>query len=90
LKSGSKKEIVQKKSEKTQWAWYPEKVGDYIIGVVVTDEMEIKETKIEFFVKEILFTEKEVAAFLKIWPDFNFQFLKIPWYLIYPRQEVEH
>jgi outer membrane protein assembly factor BamB len=90
VKSGSKKEIVQEKSEKTQWAWYPEKVGEYIIGVVVTDEREKEETKIEFFIKEILFTEKEIAAFLKIWPDFNFQFLKIPWYLIYPRQEVEH
>ncbi len=85
MKSDSKKEIVQEKSEKTKWAWYPEEVGDYIIGVVVTDEMEKEETEIKFFIKEILFTKKEIAAFLKKWPDFNFQFLKIPWYLIYPR-----
>jgi len=80
----SKKEILQEKSEKARYSWYPEKAGNYAIGVTVTDEKEKVEATLKFSVVEEIFLEKEKekAEFLKMWPIFNKQFLRIPWYLI--------
>jgi len=51
LKEGENKEIVQEKSEKNSWVWFPEKEGNYIVGVEVVDEKESKTVKIPFVIK---------------------------------------
>lgn len=51
LKEGEIKEVVQEKSEKNSWAWFPEKEGAYIVGVNVVDEKESAEAEIPFVIK---------------------------------------
>jgi hypothetical protein len=52
LKERKEERIVQEKSEKNSWAWFPEKEGDYIVGVKVVDEKESMKTEIPFVIKK--------------------------------------
>jgi outer membrane protein assembly factor BamB len=52
LKERKEEKIVQEKSEKNSWAWFPEKEGDYIVGVKVVDEKESMKTEIPFVIKK--------------------------------------
>lgn len=52
LKEGEKREVVQEKSEKNSWVWFPEKEGDYIVGVKVVDEKESINAEISFVIKK--------------------------------------
>ena len=48
LKKGNEEEIVQEKSEKESWVWFPEKAGEYVVKVRVTDEKESVSAEIAF------------------------------------------
>lgn len=48
LRRGEKVEAVQEKSEKNTWTWFPEKEGEYMVGVRVFDEKERASTEIPF------------------------------------------
>ncbi len=52
LREGREERIVQEKSERNSWAWFPEKEGNYIIGVRVVDEKESMKTEIPFVIKK--------------------------------------
>ncbi len=52
LKEGEEERIVQEKSERDSWAWFPEKEGDYIVGVRVVDEKESMKAEIPFVIKK--------------------------------------
>jgi outer membrane protein assembly factor BamB len=52
LKKGEEERIVQKKSERNSWTWFPEKEGDYVVGVKVVDEKESKKAEIPFVIKK--------------------------------------
>ena len=52
LKEGREEKIVQGKSERNSWAWFPEKEGDYIVGVKVVDEKESMKAEIPFVIKK--------------------------------------
>ncbi|MCK4430328.1 MAG: hypothetical protein KAW19_03405, partial [Candidatus Aminicenantes bacterium] len=52
IKKGKEKEIVKEKSEQNSWAWFPEKEGTYIVGIVVVDEKEKAEAEISFVVEK--------------------------------------
>jgi len=51
LKKGDEEEIVQERSEKESWVWFPEKAGEYVIGVRVTDGKESASAEIPFKVE---------------------------------------
>ncbi|MGD8534440.1 MAG: PQQ-binding-like beta-propeller repeat protein [Candidatus Aminicenantes bacterium] len=51
LKEGEERVIVQEASEKNSWAWFPEKAGDYVVGVRVFDEKENVTAEIPFIVQ---------------------------------------
>lgn len=51
LKDGGKKDIVQEKSEKKSWTWFPSKEGTYKISVVVFDEKEHTEAEISYVIE---------------------------------------
>jgi len=51
LKEGEEETIVQESSEKNKWVWFPEKMGDYVIGVRVVDEKEAASAEISFTVQ---------------------------------------
>ena len=50
LREGEEERVVQEKSERNSWAWFPEKEGDYIVGVKVVDEKESMKTGIPFVI----------------------------------------
>ncbi len=52
LKEGEEERIVQEKSERNSWAWFPEKEGDYIVGVKVVDEKESMKAETPFVIKK--------------------------------------
>jgi len=51
LKEGEEKVIVQEGSENNSWAWFPEKAGDYVVGVRVFDGKENVTAEISFTVQ---------------------------------------
>lgn len=51
LKEGEEKVIVQEGSENNSWVWFPEKAGDYVIGVRVFDGKENVFAEIPFTVQ---------------------------------------
>lgn len=51
LKKGEEEEIVQERSERDSWVWFPEKAGEYVVGVRVTDEKESASIEIAFKVE---------------------------------------
>jgi len=63
MEEKGEKLIVQEKSDKNTLTWYPDKVGTYAIGVVVTDEKEIAEIEIPFVI------EKKDNLRLKWWQE---------------------
>ena len=52
LKEGEEEVVVQESSETNFWVWFPEKTGDYIVGVRVFDGKENASSEIPFSVKE--------------------------------------
>jgi len=52
MKGKGEKVIVQEKSDKNTWTWYPDKAGSYAIGIVATDEKERAETEIPFVIEK--------------------------------------
>jgi hypothetical protein len=48
LQSGEEKTVVQKESERNSWVWFPEKQGDYTVGVRVRDEKSTREAEVLF------------------------------------------
>lgn len=52
LKEGKEERIVQEKSERNSWIWFPEKEGDYIVGVKVADEKENMKREIPFVIEK--------------------------------------
>ncbi len=52
LQEGGEKKIVQEKSGRNSWAWFPEKEGSYIVGVKVFDEKESMKEEIPFVIKK--------------------------------------
>jgi hypothetical protein len=52
LKTGEKREVVQKASDEDTWTWYAEAVGSYSVGVNVTDEKQSKEIEIPFVIEK--------------------------------------
>ena len=51
LKKGNEEEIVQERSEKESWVWFPEKAGEYVVVVRVTDEKESASAEIPFTIE---------------------------------------
>lgn len=51
LKEGEEEIIVQESSERNSWAWFPEKTGDYVVGVRVFDGKENVSAEIPFSVQ---------------------------------------
>lgn len=49
---GSNKAVLQEKSEKNSWTWYPEREGIFRIGILVTDEKEKRELDIPFVIQK--------------------------------------
>lgn len=52
LIEGEEEVVVQESSENNSWAWFPEKTGDYIVGVRVFDGKENASAEISFSVQE--------------------------------------
>lgn len=52
LKEGENQTVVQEKSNKSTWSWFPEKGGVYRVGVIVTDEKEEIKYEIPFVINE--------------------------------------
>ena len=52
LKEGNEEVVVQAGSETNSWVWFPEKTGDYIVGIRVSDGKENVSAEIPFSVKE--------------------------------------
>lgn len=57
MREGEQKSVVQKAGEKSSWAWYAEKEGNFVIGVRVSDEKQSKEAEVKFEVAKKV-TEK--------------------------------
>lgn len=51
LEDGGKKDIVQERSEKKIWTWFPSKEGTYKIIVVAVDEKEQAEAEISYVIE---------------------------------------
>lgn len=51
LKEGEEEIIVQESSERNSWAWFPEKTGDYVVGVRVFDGKEKVSAEIRFSIQ---------------------------------------
>jgi len=52
LREGEEERIGQERSEKKSWAWFPEKEGNFIVGVRVVDKKESREAEIPFVIKK--------------------------------------
>jgi len=52
LRSGTRRDTVQKESEKFLWKWYPDKEGVYGIGVRVRDARQMIEAEIPFEIQK--------------------------------------
>jgi outer membrane protein assembly factor BamB len=50
LKTGEKREVIQKTSEKDTWTWYADAEGSYSVGVKVTDEKQSREIEVPFVI----------------------------------------
>jgi outer membrane protein assembly factor BamB len=52
LKEGEVKKVMQAKSVKSSWVWFPEKEGEFIVGVEVTDEKQSLKEEMPFVIKK--------------------------------------
>jgi len=48
LRDGEVKTVVQPGSGRNSWVWYPEKEGNYTIGVKVTDQKQTREVELSY------------------------------------------
>ena len=53
MRMSEDKEIVQEKSEKNTWNWFPEREGIYKIGILVEDEKEKAEAETSFLIERV-------------------------------------
>ena len=60
IKQADSRSVTRPESEKYTWAWYADKVGDFTIGVKVTDDRQSMEAEIPFVIEKA--PEKEPAA----------------------------
>lgn len=52
VKTGDKREVAQKASEKSAWSWYAPAEGSYTLGVTVTDVRQSREAEIPFVIEK--------------------------------------
>ncbi len=52
LKEGEQIKIMQVKSEKNSWAWFPEKEAEFVVGVEISDEKQSLKEEIPFVIKK--------------------------------------
>jgi hypothetical protein len=52
VKTGDKREVIQKASEKSTWTWYAETEGAYTVGVAVTDAKQSREAEVPFVIEK--------------------------------------
>jgi outer membrane protein assembly factor BamB len=52
VKTGDKREVVQKASEKSAWTWHAAAKGTYTVGVTVTDAKQSREVEIPFVIEK--------------------------------------
>lgn len=52
IKSGDKREVAQKASEKSEWTWFAAAEGSYVVGVSVTDARELRESEVPFVIEK--------------------------------------
>jgi outer membrane protein assembly factor BamB len=52
VKSGDKREVAQKASEKSAWTWFAAAEGTYVVGVSVTDAKESRESEVPFIIEK--------------------------------------
>jgi outer membrane protein assembly factor BamB len=50
VKTGDKREVIQKASEKSSWTWYAPTEGTYTVGVTVTDAKQSREAEVPFVI----------------------------------------
>ncbi|MFC2157272.1 PQQ-binding-like beta-propeller repeat protein [Acidobacteriota bacterium] len=88
IKKKSGREILQPRSKKDQFPWYPSAKGSYNLGVTTYDNREKAETLIPFKVEEKIYTETEKAEFYLEWPSIRGMLLRIPWGVVYPTRKL--
>ncbi len=52
LKAGDEKKVIQEKSERSTCVWFPEKEGNYVIGVEISDEKQSMQKETAFVIKK--------------------------------------
>ena len=52
IRSGDKREVAQKASEKNTWTWYATAEGSYVLGVTVTDAKQSREAEIPYTIEK--------------------------------------
>jgi outer membrane protein assembly factor BamB len=52
VKTGDKREVAQKASEKSAWTWYASAEGSYTLGVTVTDAKQSREAEVPFVIEK--------------------------------------
>lgn len=52
VKTGDKREIAQKASEKSAWSWFAPAEGSYTVGVTVTDARQSREASVTFIIEK--------------------------------------
>jgi outer membrane protein assembly factor BamB len=52
VKTGDKREVIQKASPKSTWTWYAETEGAYTVGVAVTDAKQSREAEVPFVIEK--------------------------------------
>ena len=52
LKTGDKREVIQKASEKSTWTWYAATEGAFTVGVAVTDAKQSREAEVPFVIEK--------------------------------------
>ncbi|HEX2695153.1 MAG TPA: PQQ-binding-like beta-propeller repeat protein, partial [Acidobacteriota bacterium] len=52
VKTGDKREVAQKSSEKSTWTWYAAVEGAYTVGVAVTDAKQSREVEVAFVIEK--------------------------------------
>ena len=59
VRSGDKREVAQKASEKSAWTWFAAAEGSYIIGVSVTDAKQSRESEVPYVIEKPSEKKKE-------------------------------
>jgi outer membrane protein assembly factor BamB len=52
VQSGETRTVAQKESERGRWTWFPEKAGEFKVGVRVADEKQTREAELPFVIQE--------------------------------------